>query len=216
MNQNFVEIKTNGTVLGGYLEVPENAKGLIVFVHGAGSSRLSPRNQKVAQILREKGFGTLLFDLLTEEEDALFENRFDIDLLTKRILFALDWLDLRGEKNNLPVGLFGASTGAAVALRAAIILGPKIQAVVCRGGRVDLIGDEITEVKAPVLLIVGSKDLEILSLNETALQKIAGPKKSLQIIEGANHLFEEPNTLEQVAVKAADWFDENLCADLKK
>jgi putative phosphoribosyl transferase len=192
------------------LEVPDTARDLVVFAHGAGSSRLSPRNTRVAGFLRSTGeFGTLLFDLLTPGEDLVYENRFDIDLLTDRLVEATRWVRAQGCCWNLPVAYFGASTGAAAALRAAAELPDVVHAVVSRGGRPDLAGESLTKVHAPTLLIVGGRDEVVLDLNRRAQAAIPG-KCELVVVPGATHLFEEPGTLEKVAVLARDWFIDHL------
>jgi len=193
----------------GALAIPTAAKGLVLFAHGSGSGRLSPRNNYVAGVLRENGVATLLFDLLTEAEDRIYENRFDIDLLTHRLLLATQWADQQASTRSLTLGYFGASTGAAAALRAAAALGPEIGAVVSRGGRPDLALDDLARVQAPTLLIVGGNDAVVIELNRAAYRELHG-EKELKIIPGATHLFEEPGTLEQVAEAAADWFRRHL------
>jgi dienelactone hydrolase len=181
----------------------------VLFAHGSGSGRLSPRNNYVAGVLRESGVATLLFDLLTEAEDRIYENRFDIDLLTHRLLLATQWAGQQAATRGLALGYFGASTGAAAALRAAAALGPEIGAVVSRGGRPDLALDDLARVQAPTLLIVGGNDAAVIELNRAAYRELRGDKE-LKIIPGATHLFEEPGTLEQVANAAADWFRHHL------
>lgn len=190
----------------GMLELPENATGIVLFAHGSGSSRHSPRNNYVARVLREAGVGTLLMDLLTREEDNDYQTRFDIPLLTRRLLTATAWV-----KNHatftLPLGYFGASTGAAAALQAAAELGNKIAAVVSRGGRPDLAGaDALGLVACPTLLLVGGFDDVVIDLNKQAYTRM-NCEKRLTIVRGATHLFEEPGTLEEVAREAAVWFD---------
>lgn len=190
----------------GMLELPENATGIVLFAHGSGSSRHSPRNNYVARVLREAGVGTLLMDLLTREEDNDYQTRFDIPLLTRRLLTATAWV-----KNHatftLPLGYFGASTGAAAALQAAAELGNKIAAVVSRGGRPDLAGaDALGLVACPTLLLVGGFDDVVIDLNKQAYTRM-NCEKRLTIVPGATHLFEEPGTLEEVAREAAVWFD---------
>lgn len=184
---------------------PEPAAPLVVFAHGSGSSRLSPRNRWVAEQLQESGFGTLLVDLLTtqeEDEDAHAELRFNIPLLTVRVLGVLDWW--RG-----PAGLFGASTGAAAALGAAGRRPEQVRAVVSRGGRTDLTAEPIENVRAPTLLIVGRHDPEVLEMNRSTAGRLPG-EHELRVVEGATHLFEEPGALEQVATAATDWFRAHL------
>lgn len=204
-----VQIPIDSTRLEGSLAIPGQSKGLVVFAHGSGSSRFSPRNNYVAQILRQAGIGTLLMDLLTEQEDSAYETRFNIDLLTERLLLATRWLQEQPRTKDLKIGYFGASTGAAAALKAAVIEGSKISAVVSRGGRPDLAGEALTRVHSPTLLIVGGGDTVVLQLNREALAKLKG-KKELVIIPGATHLFEEPGALEEVARLATDWFKQYL------
>jgi putative phosphoribosyl transferase len=183
----------------------------VVFAHGSGSSRHSPRNRQVAEVLQEAGFETVLLDLLTETEERrdlqTREHRFDIDLLSNRVGVGVDWLMAQGESG--PIGLFGASTGAAAALRVAAAKSSEIGAVVSRGGRPDMAEDVLREVKAPTLLIVGGHDLEVLQLNEQALVEL-NAESSLEVIAGASHLFEEPGKLEQVADLATLWFRQHL------
>ena len=193
----------------GMLALPSGAKGIVLFAHGSGSGRLSPRNNYVAGVLREHGVATLLFDLLTEAEDRIYENRFDIDLLTRRLLLATQWAGQQAATRELAIGYFGASTGAAAALKAAANLEPKIRAVVSRGGRPDLALDELPHVQAPTLLIVGGNDTAVIDLNRTAYRELRA-EKELKIIPGVTHLFEEPGTLEQVATAAARWFERHL------
>ncbi|MEM4389175.1 MAG: dienelactone hydrolase family protein [Candidatus Micrarchaeia archaeon] len=204
-----VKIPAGRALLEGMLAIPPGARAVVVFAHGSGSSRFSPRNNFVARVLRERGLATLLFDLLTPEEDAVYENRFDIALLTERLIAATQWLLAQPRTKNLAIGYFGASTGSACALRAAAKLGEKIGAVVSRGGRPDLTGEEITRVRAPTLLIVGGNDFGVVELNRAAFAELKGEKR-LEIIPGATHLFEEPGALEKVAELAAEWFAEHL------
>lgn len=197
--------------LEGELVRPGEARVVVVFAHGSGSSRHSPRNQAVARMLQDAGLGTLLLDLLTEREEAADdltgEYRFDIGLLGRRVVAAIDWLDGRPQTAGpgLNLGLFGASTGAAAALVAAAQRPERISAVVSRGGRPDLAGDALEQVRAPVLLIVGGLDTQVLRLNADAAQRLRAPYR-LDVIPGATHLFAEPGTIEQVAAKARDWF----------
>ncbi len=199
--------------VNGDLFVPTGARGLVMFAHGSGSSRHSPRNKAVAAHLNRTGFATLLLDLLTEAEEArdawTGELRFDIDLLTRRLIDAIDWLPQRPVTEGLPVGLFGASTGAAGALRAAAERPDLVRAVVSRGGRPDLAGDALARVTAPVLLIVGGADEPVLELNRDAAQELKGPH-DIAVVPGATHLFEEPGALDRVAALAADWFRRHL------
>ena len=200
-----VDIELDDVTLDGILEVPNEASGIVVFAHGSGSSRHSPRNNYVAEVIRRRGLGTLLFDLLTEAEDRVRANRFDIPLLTDRLVGAVDWLRTREADRDLSVGLFGSSTGAAAALRAAAQMGDGIGAVVSRGGRVDMAGEAFDAVEAPTLLIVGGADTQVLELNHEADAQLAC-KTKLHVVEGAGHLFESEGELEEVAGVAADWF----------
>jgi putative phosphoribosyl transferase len=200
-----VQIALESTSHGGVLGIPNGAAAIVVFAHGSGSSRFSPRNALVARALRDSGLATLMFDLLTEDEDRIYENRFDIDLLGERLLGATDWLRQQPQLRELTVGYFGASTGAAAALKAAAALGPDIRAVVSRGGRPDLAGNDLPAVQAATLLIVGGNDEVVIELNKEAYAKLRATKE-LRIIPGASHLFEEPGMLEQVARLATSWF----------
>jgi putative phosphoribosyl transferase len=194
----------------GMLEIPDRAVGLVLFAHGSGSSRLSPRNNYVAGVLRQAGVGTLLMDLLTAAEDRDYDRRFDIALLTQRLLDATRWVVSQPATCELPLGFFGASTGAAAALEAAAILGADARAVVSRGGRPDLASREaLALVTAPTLLLVGGLDGIVIDLNQQAHAKLLC-EKELVIIPGATHLFEEPGTLEEVARQAAAWFARHL------
>ncbi|MBS0629694.1 MAG: dienelactone hydrolase family protein [Verrucomicrobia bacterium] len=197
----IMKIPLKNVTLEGDLVIPKNAVGLVIFAHGSGSSRLSPRNRMVAEDLNKAGHATLLFDLLTEKEDSDYEMRFNIDLLTERLVEVAKYF----EKEKLKLGFFGASTGAAAALKAAAELGIKVSAVVSRGGRPDLAGSSLQRVTAPTLLIVGGEDTVVIELNSQAYDELGGDKK-LAIIEGASHLFEEPGTLAQVAHLAVKWF----------
>lgn len=199
-----VRINHDGLELEAILRIPKNSTGLVIFAHGSGSSRLSPRNNFVAQWLNTQGIATLLADLLTPEEDTDYQKRFDIELLTKRLLNTTQWAEHEQSVSNLAVGYFGASTGGAAALQAAAKLGKKIIAVVSRGGRPDLAPD-IAKVTAATLLIVGGNDYGVIELNEAAFKALTGPK-DMAIVPGATHLFEEPGALEQVADLAAKWF----------
>jgi len=207
------QVPAAGVVLDGDLSLPDNAAGVVLFAHGSGSSRHSPRNRAVAGVLNRRGMATLLVDLLTADEERIDARtgqlRFDIRLLADRLVGIIDWLGARPETAALPVGLFGASTGAAAALVAAAKRPEAVRAVVSRGGRPDLAGPALAEVKAPTLLIVGARDLHVLELNEQARNAMRAPVE-LRIIPGATHLFEEPGTLEQVAELAADWFGTHL------
>lgn len=206
----LVRIKADSIHIEGVLELPENMAGIILFAHGSGSSRLSPRNNFVASALRRAGMGTLLLDLLTPKEDQYYEMRFDTSLLTGRLNAAADWLRQCSSTATFPLGLFGASTGAAAALQLAAMRGTDIAAVVSRGGRPDMAGQQALEkVRAPTLLIVGGLDDVVIRLNEEAYANLHCEKR-LEIIPGATHLFEEPGTLESVAALAADWFVRHL------
>ncbi len=198
--------------LPGTLQCPERASSLVIFAHGSGSSRLSPRNIQVAQALNARGMATFLFDLLRPEEEADRANVFDIPLLAERLAGAVRWLDEEKETGGLHVGLFGASTGAAAAFIAATELGSRVEAVVSRGGRPDLAMEALPKLHAPTLLIVGGVDTEVIALNEKAFARLHGPK-SLVIVPGATHLFSEPGALEQVIDHAAKWFERYLAAE---
>ncbi len=193
----------------GDLSTPEQPAGLVLFAHGSGSSRLSPRNRMVAAELVRHGLATLLFDLLTEAESRERANVFDIDLLASRLVAATDWIADEPRMGGVPLGYFGASTGAAAALVAAAQLGNRIRAVVSRGGRPDLAGGYLGGVTAPVLLIVGGADEPVIGLNRMAAERLRAPHKVV-IIPGASHLFEEPGTLERAAQVAAEWFERYL------
>lgn len=199
-----VEIDTRGVTLQGTLSLPQAGKSVVVFAHGSGSGRLSPRNSYVAGVLQKAGLGTLLFDLLTSEEDLSYENRFDIGLLSERLEGATEWLLGRGGPRPASIGYFGASTGAAAALRASTAR-PEVRAIVSRGGRPDLAWDYLAQVSAPTMLVVGGLDYEVIELNRRALNLLKA-EKGIVIVPGATHLFEEPGTLEEVAKVAADWF----------
>jgi len=202
----LVHIPVDGVTLEGALAVPAKATGLVLFVHGSGSSRFSPRNNFVARELRNAGLGTLLIDLLTRVEDQDYERRFDIPLLTQRVVRVTAWLRAQPETKQLALGYFGASTGAAAALQAAAEAGNKVSTVVSRGGRPDLAGAKaLAQVRCPVLLIVGGHDDVVIELNQQAYALLTG-EKELSIVPGATHLFEEPGTLEQVAALASAWF----------
>ncbi|RMD69781.1 MAG: alpha/beta hydrolase [Gammaproteobacteria bacterium] len=204
-----VSIPADGVFLQGDLAVPADALGIVIFAHGSGSSRLSPRNNYVAHLLREKGLATLLFDLLTPEEDRNYANRFDIDLLTQRLLAATAWVQKQPSTSPLAPGYFGASTGAAAALRAAAAMGETIRAVVSRGGRPDLAWDVLDKVLSPTLLIVGELDELVLELNQRAFERLRC-EKALAVVPGAGHLFEEPGALDEVARLAGEWFTRHL------
>jgi pimeloyl-ACP methyl ester carboxylesterase len=205
-----IQVDTGAVTLEGDLNVPSAARGVVLFAHGSGSSRHSPRNRFVAGRLRDAGLGTLLVDLLgerEEREDAYTGHlRFDIELLADRLVGAIDWLDRTEETAGLPIGLFGASTGAAAALMAVVVRPRQVRAVVSRGGRPDLAGAALGRVTVPTLLIVGGNDEPVIELNERAYKQLAAPLRELVIVPGATHLFEEPGALEEVARLAADWF----------
>lgn len=210
-----VEIPADGVVLDADFVVPPDVRGLVVFAHGSGSSRHSPRNRFVAEELRRGGLGTLLLDLLTEREEAIDqrtgEPRFDVRLLADRLTSAIDWVTTEAAMAGLPVGIFGASTGAAAAIMAATRRPRVVRAVVSRGGRPDLARAELAAPTAPTLLIVGGADPQVLQLNREALELIQAEKK-LEVVEGATHLFEEPGALDRVATLARDWFTTHLAA----
>lgn len=199
----------NSVKLLGTLNIPSGARSIVIFSHGSGSSRFSARNRHVAGILNQEKHATLLIDLLTKKEDDIFENRFNIDLLTERLVSVTIQAHQLPELKNLPIGYFGASTGAASALKATAILNDLIQAVVSRGGRPDLTKSSLLNVKAPTLLIIGSLDENVLELNKRAYSQLKCEKK-IEIIEGATHLFEETGKLDEVAELATNWFNKHL------
>jgi len=207
-----VTFEADGVTLPGDMALPDGARGIVVFAHGSGSSRLSPRNKAVANGLTRAGFGTLLFDLLTLDEERTDTRdaalRFDIALLSRRLTGAIGWLDEQAVTRGVPLGLFGASTGAAAALATAARRPGQVRAVVSRGGRPDLAGEALGQVRAPVLLIVGEQDTRVLELTEAAQRDL--PSSELAVVEGAGHLFEEPGALDQVTALAADWFTRHL------
>jgi putative phosphoribosyl transferase len=209
----IVRVTAGSVTLEGNLTLPEEARGIVLFAHGSGSSRLSPRNRYVARILNEAKLATLLVDLLTPEEEAVDVRtghlRFDISLLAERLVGATDWLVQHPDTGQLRIGYFGASTGAAAALVAAAVRPDVVGAVVSRGGRPDLAGRALAHVRAPTLLIVGGHDVEVLELNRAALAQLRA-EKELVIVPGATHLFEEPGALDQVARLARDWFERHL------
>ena len=208
----LVHIPAGGVTVEGMLEIPAAAVGLVLFAHGSGSSRHSPRNNYVAGELRASGVGTLLMDLLTPEEDRDYSRRFDIGLLTQRLLEAARWVGTQDATRDLSLGFFGASTGAAAALEAAAALGDRTRAVVSRGGRPDLASEQaLQKVTAPTLLLVGGYDDGVIDLNQLAYDQLRC-EKEMVIVPGATHLFEEPGTLEAVAMRAAGWFAEHLPA----
>ncbi|OHB77453.1 MAG: hydrolase [Planctomycetes bacterium RBG_16_55_9] len=214
-----IQIQTHETTIRGNLCIPREAAAVVIFAHGAGSSRLSPRNQHVAEILQKAGFATLLMDLLSEAEDELDmftrKLRFDIPLLAGRVDSATEWVRQYSKTSQLLTGCFGASTGAAAALVASARRPEAIGAVVSRGGRPDLADDVLSEVKAPTLLIVGSEDTTVLELNQRSLEKLRS-EKELVIVPGATHLFEEPGKLDEVAGHARGWFLKYLTAHRHK
>jgi putative phosphoribosyl transferase len=209
-----VSIEAGKVTLEGTLGLPETAAGIVLFAHGSSSSRHSPRNRYVAQVLQSKGIATLLFDLLTSKEESIdqynAELRFDIPFLAKRLVGATEWILRRPDTQALRVGYFGASTGAAAALVAAGQLPDTVAAVVSRGGRPDLAEDALGSVRAPTLLIVGGDDVPVIAMNREALAKLRCPEKKLVVVLGATHLFEEPGTLEEVARLAGEWFAQHL------
>jgi len=208
----LVSIPAGDAAVEGMLEIPDGATGLVLFAHGSGSSRHSPRNNQVAGVLRQAGVGTLLMDLLTPQEDRDYSCRFDIALLTRRLLEAARWAVSQPATRELPLGFFGASTGAAAALEAAAVLGGQARAVVSRGGRPDLASREALRTStAPTLLLVGGLDDGVIDLNQQAYDQLQC-EKELAIVPGATHLFEEPGTLEAVARQAAGWFARHLPA----
>lgn len=206
-----VRFPADSVELEGTLALAPEASAIVLFAHGAGSSRFSPRNRLVAGVLREAGLGTLLFDLLTASEEVDRAAVFDIPLLARRLIAATRWFQRNPETAGLRIGYFGASTGAAAALIAAAELGDEVGALVSRGGRPDLAADRLGDVRAPTLLIVGGEDEPVVSLNREAFERLGG-EKELVVIPGATHLFEEPGALEQVAALARDWFVRHLQA----
>ncbi|MCL5970516.1 MAG: dienelactone hydrolase family protein [Patescibacteria group bacterium] len=203
--EKLVKIKIDNIVLEGQLVIPQGAKAIVLFAHGSGSSRLSPRNTFVASVLQKAKIATLLFDLLTEEEDEIYQTRFNIELLTKRLVLATQWIKNNEDTRNLKIGFFGASTGAAAALKGATFLGKDIGAIVSRGGRPDLAMDVLDKVTSPTLLIIGGDDFGVIELNKQAFDNLKSIRK-LEIVPGATHLFEEPGALEKVAELASKWF----------
>ncbi len=212
MHHESVSIPSPAGAVEGTLDLPTGASGVVLFAHGSGSSRFSPRNNFVAGALRNAGIGTLLMDLLTPAEDEIYRTRFNISLLTERLGLAADWLAASEAAGQLSLGLFGASTGAAAALQLAAERKARVAAVVSRGGRPDLAGQvALARVKAPTLLIVGGRDEGVIELNESAFLHL-NCKKRIDIVPGATHLFEEPGTLEAVAKLARDWFSQHLAS----
>jgi len=209
MRKEEKQIPVNHFLLGANLSVPENPRALVIFSHGSGSSRFSPRNNYVANLLNEHGIATVLADLLTQQEDMDYDNRFNISLLSKRLVIVTGWALQQKILMHLPVGYFGASTGAASALSAAVLFKDQILAVVSRGGRPDLAKNILSQVQSATLLIVGSKDTPVVQLNQLAYDLLLC-KKHMQVVQGATHLFEERGKLEEVSQLALDWFTENL------
>ncbi len=213
-NNSEIRIPINSITLEGNLIIPEGAKGIVVFAHGSGSSRHSSRNQYVARELQKEGLGTLLFDLLTADEERIdmvtAHLRFDIDLLANRLVDVTNWLLINPDTEGLNIGYFGASTGAAAALIAAKEHSNSVKAVVSRGGRPDLAEKALPGVKAPTLLIVGGEDFQVIDMNQWAFDRLTVKEKQLKIVPGATHLFEEPGTLEEVAYLAGEWFKRYL------
>ena len=209
MEKKEIAIVLSEVTLMGELTIPENAIGIVVFSHGSGSSRLSPRNLYVSELIQNNKMGTLLFDLLTEEEDEHYENRFNIDLLTQRLIEITGWLKSNNSTKDFPLAYFGASTGAASALRAAAHFKKQIKAVVSRGGRPDLALNELRRVTAPTLLIVGQLDVDVIEMNKEAYVALK-TTKDIKIISGSTHLFEEPGKLQEVAELAISWYKKYL------
>ena len=204
-----IDIPLTSVILKGDLVIPENALGIVIFSHGSGSSRFSSRNRMVAELIQEHHIATFLFDLLTEREDQIYENRFNIDLLTSRLIETTEWLMEDKNTKGLPIGFFGASTGAASALRAAAYFGETVKAVVSRGGRPDMAIAELPMVTAPTLLIVGGLDVPVIGMNKMAFDELEAVKE-MKIIPGATHLFEEPGKLLEVADLAIGWYKKYL------
>jgi len=210
-----VRVDVGGALLAGDLVVPAGARGLVLFAHGSGSSRHSPRNRAVAAALQDAGMATLLIDLLTADEERIDSStghlRFDIGLLARRLVAVLDWLEARADTGALGTGLFGASTGGGAALVAAADRPRRVRAVVSRGGRPDLAGGALARVLAPTLLIVGGDDVTVIGMNRDAMARMTAPVR-LEIVPGASHLFEEPGALDRVSVLASEWFVRYLAA----
>jgi pimeloyl-ACP methyl ester carboxylesterase len=204
-----LEVRIAPIDLPGVLQIPMDARAIVAFAHGSGSSRFSPRNVAVADALNSNGIATLLFDLLTPDEETNRANVFDIPLLAQRLVDAILWIEREPLVAHLPVGLFGASTGAAAALVAAVHRDVRVGAIVSRGGRPDLAGDILDRIRTPTLLIVGGADLAVIELNQRALDRLRGPKE-LEIVPGASHLFPEPGAMEAVIAHAIRWFQEYL------
>jgi putative phosphoribosyl transferase len=204
-----IDIPLSSVILKGDLIIPENPIGIVIFSHGSGSSRFSSRNRMVAELIQKHNIATFLFDLLTEKEDQIYENRFNIDLLTSRLIETTEWLMEDKNTKGLPVGFFGASTGAASALRAAAYFGKTVKAVVSRGGRPDMAITELPMVTAPTLLIVGGLDVPVIGMNKMAFDELESVKE-MKIVPGATHLFEEPGKLLEVADLAIAWYKRYL------
>lgn len=215
-SEKIVNIHVGEVTLEGALSLVKGSKGIVLFAHGSGSSRHSPRNNYVAEVLRKAGLSTLLMDLLTREEDFDYRTRFDIDLLAGRLEGATIWLTAQEKTRDLKIGYFGASTGAAAAIKAAVSMPERIGAVVSRGGRPDMAEAELPEIKAPTLFIVGGRDDVVIELNRMAFKQLRVPVKEMVIVPGATHLFEEPGTLEEVANLAAHWFKRYLDMESRK
>lgn len=210
MESQEIDIELENLALPAILNFPDaKPKGLVIFAHGAGSSRLSPRNTFVAEILNGRGFATLLFDLLTEEEDLDYANRFNIDLISERLVKVTAWAKENPETKGMSIGYFGASTGSAAALIASTKIDSQTKAIVSRGGRPDLASGYLENVKAPTLLVVGGADYGVVDLNQEAYDEMKA-EKSLEVVPDATHLFEEPGALREVARLAADWFKKYL------
>lgn len=205
----LIHIEHVDVALEGMLKIPDSARGIVLFAHGSGSGRLSPRNNFVATILNQAGLATLLIDLLSTQEDEVYQTRFNIDLLAERLAVAVHWLKKQPDTQHLGLGIFGASTGAAAALQIASVMKKEIRAVVSRGGRPDLALDVLGSVIAPTLFIVGGNDFGVIELNQEAYERLRCIKK-FEIIPNATHLFEEPGCLEEVAETAKEWFNKHL------
>lgn len=212
MREKLIHIKYDDVTLEGMLKIPPSARGIVLFAHGSGSSRLSPRNNFVADVLNEAGLATLLIDLLSKEEDEIYQTRFDIDLLVERLNCVVQWLKEQSPTQHLGLGVFGSSTGAAAALRVAAEMSSDIKAVVSRGGRPDLAMEILDSVTAPTLFIVGGNDGGVIGLNQEAYERLTCLKK-FEIIPHATHLFEEPGCLEEVARLAQEWFNHYLIVE---
>lgn len=208
--EKLIHIPHAQVVLEGMLKIPQAARAIVLFAHGSGSSRFSARNNFVAHVLNEAGLATLLIDLLSKEEDEIYQTRFDISLLGERLGMIVQWLEKQSETKHLSIGIFGSSTGAAAALQVASAMPKEIKAVVSRGGRPDLAMASLNKVAAPTLLIVGGNDIKVIELNQEAYERLVCQKK-FEIIPNATHLFEETGCLEEVARLAEEWFNTHLC-----